>query len=281
MKSSPTHARSSYVAHPPLGVVLSILPWNFPVWQIFRCAASALMAGNVIIMKHAPNVQGCASAGGRTARGSRCCRRARSPNLHAPVAAVAGIIADPRVAAVTLTGSPGCWRQGCRAGRRRLQEVRARTGRFGCLHRAGRCRPGCSRCRRRARHDSPTAVRCASLRSASSSKPPSPRNSPNALPRAAAALRRGDPLQTATQLGPMARADLREQLEAQVQASVKAGREAAHRRHIAARARAGSTSPPCSTKVTAAMPVVVAGSVRPRRGHAHRARCRQCHRHGQ
>jgi succinate-semialdehyde dehydrogenase/glutarate-semialdehyde dehydrogenase len=48
-----TQARSSYVAHLPLGVVLSILPWNFPVWQIFRCAASALMAGNTILMKHA------------------------------------------------------------------------------------------------------------------------------------------------------------------------------------------------------------------------------------
>src|SRR6185369_5812586 len=56
-----TQARSSHVAHLPLGVVLSILPWNFPVWQIFRCAASAMMAGNTILMKHAPNVQGCAT----------------------------------------------------------------------------------------------------------------------------------------------------------------------------------------------------------------------------
>jgi succinate-semialdehyde dehydrogenase/glutarate-semialdehyde dehydrogenase len=101
----PTQARSSYVSHLPLGVVLSILPWNFPVWQVFRCAAGALMAGNSLLLKHAPNVQGCAELI------TRIIAEAGAPaglfqNLHAPVEAIAGIIADRRVAAVTLTGSP-------------------------------------------------------------------------------------------------------------------------------------------------------------------------------
>src|SRR6187399_2767034 len=86
-----TQARSSHVAHLPLGVVLSILPWNFPVWQIFRCAASALMAGNVILMKHAPNVQGCAALVAELLEAAGLPKGAFT-NLHAPVPAVAGII---------------------------------------------------------------------------------------------------------------------------------------------------------------------------------------------
>src|SRR5688572_29666794 len=101
-----TQARASYVSHLPLGVVLSILPWNFPVWQIFRCAASALMAGNTLLLKHAPNVQGCAT------QVTDLIRAAGVPsgvfqNLNVAIPDVGRIIADARIAAVTLTGSPG------------------------------------------------------------------------------------------------------------------------------------------------------------------------------
>jgi succinate-semialdehyde dehydrogenase / glutarate-semialdehyde dehydrogenase len=100
----PTAARASYVRHDPLGPVLAVMPWNFPVWQIIRVAAPALMAGNVILFKPAPSVPQCALAV------EDLFRRAGFPagafqTLLVPNERVADVIADSRVAAVTLTGS--------------------------------------------------------------------------------------------------------------------------------------------------------------------------------
>jgi succinate-semialdehyde dehydrogenase/glutarate-semialdehyde dehydrogenase len=94
----------SYVAFRPLGVVLAVMPWNFPFWQVFRFAAPALMAGNAGVLKHASNVFGCALAI------EEVFRQAGMPedlfrSLLIGSSRVAAVIDSPIVKAVTLTGS--------------------------------------------------------------------------------------------------------------------------------------------------------------------------------
>src|SRR5678815_2646495 len=100
----PTEATSTYVAFEPLGVVLAVMPWNFPLWQVYRFAAPALMAGNAAVLKHASNVPGCALVI------EEVIRDAGFPEGLLRTVLVAGpaiepVIADPRIRAVTLTGS--------------------------------------------------------------------------------------------------------------------------------------------------------------------------------
>src|ERR1700728_352364 len=99
-----TSASQSYVHYQPLGAVLAIMPWNFPMWQVIRFAAPALMVGNVGLLKHASNVRQTALAI------EDLFRRAGLPdgafsNLFIPSSDVAALIHDSRIAAVTLTGS--------------------------------------------------------------------------------------------------------------------------------------------------------------------------------
>jgi succinate-semialdehyde dehydrogenase/glutarate-semialdehyde dehydrogenase len=97
-------ARKSYVRYLPLGPVLAVMPWNFPFWQVIRFAAPALMAGNVVLLKHASNVPQCAlalealfaSAGGAPGTFQTLLIESKD---------VARVISDHRVVAVTLTGS--------------------------------------------------------------------------------------------------------------------------------------------------------------------------------
>lgn len=99
-----TNATKSFVRYQPLGVVLAVMPWNFPLWQVFRFAAPALMAGNVGLLKHASNVPQCALAI------EDVIHRAGFPagvfqTLLIGSEAVERMLEDPRVAAATLTGS--------------------------------------------------------------------------------------------------------------------------------------------------------------------------------
>ena len=98
----------AWVAYEPLGLVLAVMPWNFPVWQVMRFAAPALAAGNGIVLKHAPNVTGCALTLERLLREAGVPESVFTVLLvdEAAVPAVTErLIADDRVAAVTLTGS--------------------------------------------------------------------------------------------------------------------------------------------------------------------------------
>lgn len=94
----------SFVSFQPIGIVLAVMPWNFPYWQVFRFAAPALMGGNAGVLKHASNVPGCALAIEEVFRDAGF-----PPNLFRTLmiraSAVEGVIANPLVRAVTLTGS--------------------------------------------------------------------------------------------------------------------------------------------------------------------------------
>lgn len=117
-----TEARRSYVAHQPLGVILAIMPWNFPWWQALRFAVPALLAGNTVLLKHAPNTIGCALAI------ERAFRDAGFPigcleNLVIDHDDAAKVIADPRVVGVTLTGSTRAGKAVGEAAGRALKKV--------------------------------------------------------------------------------------------------------------------------------------------------------------
>lgn len=99
-----TEARASYVRYEPIGCVFAVMPWNFPIWQVFRFLAPTLMVGNTALLKHATNVPRCADAI------ADALRAAGVPEgvfgvLHIDNDQAADVIRDPRIAAVTLTGS--------------------------------------------------------------------------------------------------------------------------------------------------------------------------------
>lgn len=215
----------SWVAHEPLGVVLAIMPWNFPFWQVFRFAAPALMAGNGALLKHSPNVTGTALAierilldAGLPADTFRTLVVAEAdvPNT------VDRIVSDDRVAAVTLTGSnragSAVAASAGRAAKKSLLELggsdpfvvledadldtvvpKAVAGRF--LNTGQSCL--CAK--RFIIHDS--LVDEFARRFAD----------------AVAELEIGDPTSESTRIGPLARADLAEQLARQVEDSVALG----------------------------------------------------------
>lgn len=209
------------IHYPPLGVVLAIMPWNFPVWQVLRCAAPALMAGCGVLLKHAPGVPGVAR------RVTELMHGAGVPtdlfqNLAITEAQVAPLIAHPGVAAVTLTGST-------RAGR----AVAAEAGRQlkKCVLELGGSDPYIVL----ADADLDRAVRaCVAGRFLNSGQSciaakrwivvEAVREDFEArVQEAIQAYVPGDPMDPNTRLGPLARVDLRDELHRQVEASVAAG----------------------------------------------------------
>lgn len=216
-----TNAALSYVAHRPLGVVLAILPWNFPVWQIFRCAASALMAGNAFLLKHAPNVPESA------AKVTRLIAQSGIPagvfqNLVVPVPWIADVISDARIAAVTFTGSPMAGAAvAARAGASCKKSILELGGSDAFIVLEDANLEGAVTAAVRARFSNCGQVCLAAKRFIVTN---AVREEFEArFAHAIENLHVGDPLDRATDLGPMARPDLREQLDRQVRRSMQKG----------------------------------------------------------
>jgi len=115
-------ASHSYITYLPLGTVLAVMPWNFPFWQVFRFAVPALVAGNTGVLKHASNVPGCAEAI------EQVFLEAGFPegvfrSLMIRASQVESVIGDPRVHAVTLTGSEPAGRQVAATAGRNLKKL--------------------------------------------------------------------------------------------------------------------------------------------------------------
>ena len=214
-------AGKSYVAYYPLGVVLAVMPWNFPFWQVFRAAAPALMAGNALLLKHAPNVPQCALALEAIFRESGL-PEGLATTLMIEVGQVAEAIASPHVHAVTLTGSEAAGRQVAACAGQHLKK---------CVLELGGSDPFI------VLHDADlelTANMAAASRfmncgqSCIAAKrfivvPQIADEFLRALKIKMGALKLGDPMSEATQIGPMARLDLRDSLHRQVTDSIAQG----------------------------------------------------------
>lgn len=117
-----TTAARSYVRYQPLGIVLAVMPWNFPFWQVMRFAAPTLMAGNVALLKHASNVPQCALALEDIFRRAGFAEGVFQ-TLLVTSGQVEGILDDPRVMAASLTGSEGAGIQVGMAAAKRIKKV--------------------------------------------------------------------------------------------------------------------------------------------------------------
>jgi len=216
-----TSAALSYVSYLPLGTVLAILPWNFPVWQIFRCAVSLLMAGNTVLLKHAPNVSGCAQLI------TDLLRRAGFPqgafeNLMIPVDRIGRVITDPRVAGVTLTGSPAAGAAvAAQAGAACKKTVLELGGSDAFIVLDDADLDGAVNAAVKARFANCGQVCLAAKRFIATARVADEFEARLVIE--VSKLRRGDPLDRATQIGPLARGDLREALHVLVSDSISAG----------------------------------------------------------
>jgi len=217
----PTNARKSYIAYRPLGVLLAIMPWNFPYWQVFRAAAPALVAGNVVVLKHAANVTGCALEIERIFAAAGFPKGAFT-TLVVAGKDMEGIVADPRIAAVTLTGSEGAGSAvAATAGRALKKTVLELGGSDAFIVLADADVNAAAKMAVRARFQNNGQSCIAAKRFIVEA--PAYVAFCDAFVAHARALRAGNPLERDTTLGPLARADLRDDLERQIDGSRRAG----------------------------------------------------------
>lgn len=216
-----TEATRSYVTYEPLGCVFAVMPWNFPIWQVIRFLAPGLMAGNVALLKHATNVPRCADAIAEMLELAGIASGVFGV-LHIDNAMAAKVIADPRVYAVTLTGSEKAGRSVASTAGQNLKKCVMELGGsdpfvvlddadldkaipVAVASRFGNAGQTCIAAKR--------FIVTAGIADAFVQR----------FVEAATKLRVGDPNAADTTLAPMVRPDLREELHAQVQQSIAAG----------------------------------------------------------
>ncbi|PRY04535.1 NAD-dependent succinate-semialdehyde dehydrogenase [Paraburkholderia sp. BL25I1N1] len=217
----PSNASESFVVYDPLGVVLAIMPWNYPLWQFIRFAAPALCAGNGAILKHAGNVPQCALAINSVFAEADVPTGLVASLLIEPND-VAALIDDVRIAAVTLTGSTAVGKLvASQAGRAMKKQVLELGGSDPFIVLADADVEAAAKAAVKARFSN-TGQSCIS--------------SKRFIVDAAVAdqfverfcagvaeLKVGDPTDRATTIGPMARSNLRDELHSQVERTVAAG----------------------------------------------------------
>ncbi len=216
-----TDATRSLVSFQPLGVILAVMPWNFPFWQAFRFAAPALMAGNVALLKHASNVSGCALAIEEILHDAGIPRDVFR-TLLVPSSRVDALIEAPEVAGVTLTGStPAGLAVAAKAGACLKKSVLELGGSdpYVILEDADleKAAEACAMGRLINAGQS-----CIAAKRLIVVEPVLERFTELLLDKVAR-WRLGDPFDEATDIGPLARRDLRDELHQQVQASVEKG----------------------------------------------------------
>lgn len=216
-----TEAKRSFIAYRPIGVVLAVMPWNFPFWQVLRFAAPALMAGNGALLKHASNVPGCALAI------ERVFSEAGFPEslfktLLVGSKRVDGILEHPRVMAATLTGSTPAGRAIARKAGEMLKKTVLELGGsdpYVVLEDADleSAATICAKSRLiNAGQSCIAAKRFIVLESVRA-------RFETLFVERLRAPKMGDPLQEATDIGPLARIDLRDEVHRQVELSIAGG----------------------------------------------------------
>jgi len=214
-------AGRSFVAHQPLGTVLAVMPWNFPVWQVFRFLVPVLVAGNTGVLKHASNVPQCALAIEAVVRDAGL-PEGVFRSLMISSAQVAGVVEDKRVHAVTLTGSEPAGRQVAAIAGANLKKTVLELGGsdpFIVLEDADldwAVQQGVASRFLNAGQSCIAAKRFIVLESVADEFVAK-------FKQAVEVLKPGDPVDVDTSLAPMARTDLCEELHQQVQASLARG----------------------------------------------------------
>jgi succinate-semialdehyde dehydrogenase / glutarate-semialdehyde dehydrogenase len=216
-----TNARLSYVAFEPLGVVLAVMPWNFPFWQVFRFAAPTLMAGNTAVLKHASNVPQCALAIEEVFRDAGFPPGVLRTVLVAP-GAVEAIIDDARVRAVTLTGSNATGEKVASAAGRAIKKTVLELGGsdpFVVLDDADLGAAAAMAVRSRFQNGGQSCIAAKRFIVVASVAEEFERRFAEGIRK----LKVGDPTDRGVDVGPLARADLRETVDRQVRESVAQG----------------------------------------------------------